>query len=395
MKLTQKAIAALTLPAGKSELIVFDDSIAGFGYRVRSSGNRTWIYQYKFGTRSRRMTIGAASAITAAQARDAASTFYAKVHLGGDPATERDEGHVRAAETMAVAMEAYLACRRGDLRPNSFAEIERHLRKNCKPLHGVPLTRIDRRMVAARIATIVPRGKVIANRTRTSLSAFFAWCIREGLVDTNPVVGTNTQPERSRERVLSDAELKIIWNALGADDYSTVVRLLMLTGQRANEMGALSWSEIQGDAIELPGERTKNGRKHSVPIVPAVRAILENCQRRSDAFVFGRKSGRPFGGWGVCKRALDERIRSNGTVGHWTHHDLRRTMATWMAETGTAPHIIEAILNHVSGHKAGIAGVYNRSTYPVEKRIALTRWTDHLMAIVSGKQSAKVVALHA
>jgi integrase len=354
------------------------------------------VYQYKFAAQNRRVTIGSAKAITAAQARDTAGKLYAKIKLGTDPATERDEGRARAAETMAVALEAYLTYRRGDLRPNSFAEIERHLRKNCKSLHGVPLSKIDRRMVAARIAAIVPRGKVIANRTRTSLSAFFAWCVREGLVDSNPVLNTNTQPEKSRERVLDDDELRHIWNALGSDDYSTVVRLLMLTGQRANEMAALRWDEIQTDTIELPGERTKNSRKHSIPIVPAVRAILENCQRRSDEFVFGRKSGRPFRGWGVCKAALDQRIQDNGAkVAHWTHHDLRRTVATWLAESGTAPHIVEAILNHVGGHKSGVAGIYNRAHYGPEKRIALTRWTDHVMSVVAGKQPDKIVALRA
>jgi integrase len=168
----------------------------------------------------------------------------------------------------------------------------------------------------------------------------------------------------------------------------------MLTGQRRNEIAALSWSEIAGDTIVFPKSRTKNGREHLVPVVPLVRDILDTRTRRDDDnFVFGRSRGKPFRGFAVCKEALDQRIAAAGTeLKPWTHHDLRRTMATRLAELQTAPHIIEAILNHV-GHKRGVAGIYNRATYEVPKRIALQTWADYVERIVSGKQSAKVVPL--
>src|SRR5262249_27238594 len=157
--------------------------------------------------------------------------------------------------------------------------------------------------------------------------------------------GTNIQAQKSRERTLSGAELKRIWGALGFDDYSTIVRLLMLTGQRANEIGALRWSEIVGDKIQLSPARTKNNRGHTVPITTAVRTILDNRQRTGDV-VFGRTQG--FRGWAWGKEKLDERIKvTGGELEHWTHHDLRRTVATQMAEVlNIAPHIIEAVLNH-------------------------------------------------
>ena len=133
-----------------------------------------------------------------------------------------------------------------------------------------------------------------------------------------------------------------------------------------------------------------------LPIAPAVQSILAGRERLEDEeFVFGRRKGRPFRGWGVCKEALDKRISDAGAkLEHWTHHDLRRTMATRMAESGTAPHIIEAILNHVSGHKAGVAGIYNRASYEPQKRIALEKWAEHVEALVRGKRPAKVVKLH-
>jgi len=321
--------------------------------------------------------------------------MHPKARLGRDPGQDKIDS--RTQVMVSEALRNYLAHQRTRLKWRSYVEVERHLLKGCKPLHSSPLAKVDRRAVAALISTSASNsGNVTANRVRASLAAFFAWAMREGLIDSNPVIGTNRQPEKSRDRVLSDSELKLIWNTLGADDYSTVVRLLMLTGQRADEIAALRWSEIVNDEIKLPAERTKNGRGHIVPIVPAMRAILDKCERREgDEFLFGRRKGRPFRGWGECKAALDRRIKDSGAkLPHWTHHDLRRTMATRLAESGTAPHIIEAVLNHISGHKAGVAGIYNRASYEPQKRVALGKWADHVEALVSGKLAAKVVKLH-
>ena len=193
--------------------------------------------------------------------------------------------------------------------------------------------------------------------------------------------------------MLSDDELRIILRACGSDDFSTIVRLLMATGQRANEISALRWSEVLEDRIVLPPSRTKNAREHVVPLVPAVVALIHNRPRRND-FVFGRR-GRPFGGWSWSKLALDQRIKAMGhKLEPWVIHDLRRSVVTHMADLGVLPHVIEAIINHVSGHKAGVAGIYNRSNYELPKKLALEKWSDHLEALVSGKRPSKVVKLH-
>src|SRR5262249_25034556 len=180
----------------------------------------------------RRITLGSATALSLVQARKTASELHAMVRLGRDPAGEKAEGRVREAETVGAVLKAYLPHKRMHLRPRSYTEIERHLLKHCRQLHGLQLTKVDRRTIATQIAALAKTGQVTANRVRTSLSAFFAWCIREGLVESNPVLGTSRSPEKSRNRVLSPLELKTIWNATTDDsDYSAVVRLLMLTGQ--------------------------------------------------------------------------------------------------------------------------------------------------------------------
>jgi integrase len=318
------------------------------------------------------------------------------VRLGRDPASEKSDAVARAAETLGAVVQLYLRYQTAHLRRRSYRELERHLLRYAKPLHGLQLAKIDRRAVAARIADVASlSGAATANRVRASLSALFAWAMRQGLLDTNPVSGTHRAPEVSRTRKLSDAELKIIWDALGSDDYSTIIRLLILTGQRRDEIGSLCWSEVAADRIILPPERTKNARGHRIPIVPAVRAILDG-RERNGVFVFGRHVAKPFTGWGFSKAALDRRIAAAGhQLEGWRLHDLRRSLSTGMHEQlGIAPHIVEAVLNHVSGHKAGVAGVYNRSTYEREVRIALTRWADHVLAVVEG-QEPKVVSLRA
>jgi integrase len=167
-----------------------------------------------------------------------------------------------------------------------------------------------------------------------------------------------------------------------------------LTGQRADEIASLRWSEIRDDAILLPGERTKNHRQHIVPLSAPALGILQGQAHRVTAagelrdLIFGLGDG-PFSGWSRSKEMLDAKIaeRTGKPLPHWIPHDLRRTAATGMAELSVQPHVIEAVLNHVSGHKAGVAGIYNRSSYEREKRQALDLWAEHLAAVVEGRVS--------
>jgi integrase len=399
MRLTDKSIAALSLPAGKTEHKVFDDDIPGFGLRLRAGGAARWIFQYDIGLRTRRITLGSTKALTATRARATASELYAKVRLGEDPAGEKAESRIRAGESFDAILRPYLVQQRDQLKPLSYVQKERHLVKHCRSLHALPLVKIDRRAIAAKLAKVAANsGPIEANRVRASLSAFYTWCISEGYAEDNPVTGTNRRQEKSRDRTLSDSELAAIWAATaGDDDYSAIVRLLMLTGCRADEIGSLSWSEVFGDRIVLPAARVKNGRDHVVPLSEPAQAILKARPKMLGRdFVFGRAhSDGGFTGWSSCKTLLDDRIKASGAeVGAWVNHDLRRVVATRMAESTVPPHVIEAVLNHVSGHKAGVAGIYNRHGYDREKREALITWAARLMEIVEGK-ARKIVPLRA
>ena len=393
MKLTQRTIDTLDLPAGKTEAILFDDDLPGFGIRIRRGGTRTFVFQYKLGARHRRITLGKTAALSLVQARKIAGELYANVKLGRDPAGEKDEAKIRVAETVGAALEFYLPHKKANLRPRSYVETERHLLRHCKPLHKLQLAQVNRRTIAARLAAITTNnGPSAANRVRDSLAAFFSWAIQQGWIDSNPVVGTSINKERARDRVLSDHELAAIWSATESNSaYDNIIRLLMLTGCRRNEIGGLQWSEVFNDKIVLPSTRTKNHREHIVFLTPPAQVILAGRERKSE-FVFGRRPGRPFGGFGKAKQQLDQRMRANGIeLENWSLHDLRRALSTHMHdELGIQPHVVEAVINHV-GHKAGTPGVYNKATYAKEKAIALARYAEFLLAAVEGRDS-KVLA---
>src|SRR5262249_24895718 len=158
-------------------------------------------------------------ALDPVQARETAEKLHAKVKLGGDPAGDKAESRTRAAETLGAILLTYLEHKRARVKPGSFRQLERHLAKHCRALHGLQLAKVDRRAVAARLTAVASKsGLVEANRVRASLAAFFSWCISQGFAETNPVIGTKRNQEKSRERVLSDAELKAIWTATAGAD---------------------------------------------------------------------------------------------------------------------------------------------------------------------------------
>jgi integrase len=403
MKLTTVAVRTLSLGRGESERTFFDDTLPGFGVRVRSTGARVYVLQYKIGAQHRRLTLGAVSSLDLGKARATAKDLLAAVRLGRDPFAERTEARAQAAETFGALLPRYLSRQREKLKPRSYVETERHLLVNAKRLHTRAVKAIDRRMIAALLGEAAEaRGPVAANRLRASLSTYFMWLAREGLVEVNVVANTNRAPESgARSRVLTDNELRDIWNAAGDDRYGSIVKLLTLTAARRDEIASLAWSseiDLDNALIVLPPERTKNLRQHEIPLsVPAL-AILQAQPRRGD-FVFGGVGQSGFQGWSKSKAELDVRIAAarnaagKAPMSEWRLHDLRRTASTVMHDAlAIAPHYVEAVLGHVSGHKAGVAGHYNFARYQTEKRRALELWGEHLFAVIKGSKS-KIVQL--
>lgn len=396
MKLTETSVAKLALPKGATDKIFFDDETPGFGIRIRAGGSRKYVMHYQQGGKQHRETIGRFPAWTLDNARKAARAIQVAVDKGQNPAAAKATNRAASSLLFAGVVDNYLPAREADLKGGMHAQTARYLRHYWKPLHKLHLAGIDRALVAATLQTLKKdHGPVLANRARSALSKYFTWAIGEGLCDANPVDGTNRNAETARDRVLTDAELVAIWNAAPENAFGRIVQLLMLTAQRRDEIGSLHWSEIShvnesGKAlVALPGVRTKNGRPHDVPLSTlAAESLKAQPAIAGRDLVFGEGEGG-FSGWSKAKAALDVACGVTG----WTLHDLRRTAATRMADLGIAPHVIEALLNHISGHKAGVAGIYNRSTYAAEKRAALDLWANHLRVIVAQASGANVTPL--
>jgi integrase len=391
MKLTAKAVSVLVMPPGKTDHITWDDSMPGFGYRLRAgAGGKvlcTWVVQYKRAGATRRLLLGPAAVLGAEQARLQARKALGKVAQGEDPAGDRRDRRDKDRNTLRVLIEEFLAAKERQLRPRSFVELKRYLTTGYfKPLHAMPADTITRRDVSARVVAIAhTSGDPTAARAKGALSSFFVWARRMGLCEQNPTIDS-AQPEESkpRERVLSDEELATIWRGCGDDDYGRVIRLLILTGCRRAEIGDMCWTELddpeQPSSFTIPAARSKNKRPHTLPVMPMMREIITGAPRMASRDqLFGLRS-HGFTAWAQGKHALDER----SGVTSWTVHDIRRSVATRMADLGVQPHIIEAVLNHYSGHRAGVAGTYNRSPYEREVRNALASWHDHLRTITAG-----------
>jgi integrase len=257
-KLDARTVAALTtLPDDKSEGFYWDDQLDRFGLRLRRGVGgqilRSWIVQYRHAGASRRMTIGSASTLKPEQARTAARKLLAQADLGADPQGDRSERRDKDKLSFRSVAAEYIETKRGDVRPSTLRNVSRYLVRGSyfKALMAMPVDRITRRDVAAQLVRIArENGKSVAGEARSALSAFFAWAVRMGLVEVNPVIGTVQQkPSPSRSRVLSDQELAAIWNACdGSDDFSRITRMLTLLPCRRAEIGGMCWSELDLDA---------------------------------------------------------------------------------------------------------------------------------------------------
>jgi integrase len=367
--ITVRAVEALAQGS-----VLWDKKVRGFGVR-RQLRDCFFILKYRDNGRQRQITIGRfGSPWTPDRARDEAKRLLGIIVDGEDPAKPD------VAVTLAQVLDSYLAYARASQRPDSFKETERHLRDDWAALHSTPLTALARRQVSERVNEIALTHPTKATNARKALSALLSWAIREGHAETNVVIGSNKPVVKARTRVLSDDELRRIWLACENDEYGRIVKLLMLTAQRREEIGGLRWSELDLDEglLTLPPERVKNGsktgRRHIVPLVPMAIDLLppknDHC-----AFVFGVSRSQGFTSWSGPKAELNKRCGIND----WRIHDLRRSADTIMCDKlGVMPHVTEALLNHAKG---GVEGIYNRARYLKECRRALIKWSRHIAKI--------------
>lgn len=420
--LTKTVVDALTCPAGRKDFLVFDQSTRGFGIRVTAAGGKIFVLQYKRDGKVRRAILGRYGEVTLAQARRSAEALRGAVQSGGDPVESRKtvtEARRFAATTQAARdvftvetlLERWQAIGLADRSAAHRKEAPRAIRSALGPLVTRPTASITAEIVQAVLDGILIDAPMQALHVRNYARAAWNWARRRNLVTDNPfaLVSIDRRP-RSRDRVLSDAELRDAWHGAGAMTwpFGPFIRLMILTLQRRGEVAGIRWSELSADlsAWTIPAERAKNGRTHVVHLAKPARAILKTLPRQQDAhgeridLVFTTTGTTPVSGFksaaGGLRRAIQDARdalaepdgapkKASAPATDWVLHDFRRTGVSKMAELGIPPHVADRILNHVTGAIRGTMAVYQRFEFMPERKRALEVWADHVLAIAEGK----------
>ena len=394
-----KALTAVTLQnlrPSQARRELPDGLVRGLYFVLQPSGKASWAVRYRHQHKTRKLTLGTFPAIDLKSARDLASKALVKVAAGVDPAFEKKtEAAARKNDAIEAVVDQFVERYAKANARRSWPETERILnREIVSAWRGRSLSTVTRREVHDLLDAIVDRGSPItANRTLAAFRRLCGWAVDRDLIARSPCVGLRPpSTEHSRDRILTDVELRRVWEACGIIDwpFGPLVRLLILTGQRRDEVGALRWSEIDLDAKvwTLPKERAKNNVEHVVPLTERSIEILISLPRVEPPMgkpdhVFTTGGGRPVQGYSKAKHRLDAATSIGGeTIAHWTLHYLRRTFASGCARLGVQLPVIEKVLNHVSGSFGGIVGVYQRHSFAEEKRAALNLWADHVHGLV-------------
>jgi integrase len=365
---------------------------------IQPSGAKSWAYRYRVGGKSRKLTLGSFPTIDVAKARSLCSAAALKTKSGGDPALER-KIEATADDTFEKVARLFVerysrpknrtwtqSARWLGLAPGDGDDLVLTGNGAIAKLGGRKIGTIQRADIIRLLDELVDQGSPIsANRMLAALRKMFNWAeVRYGLT-SNPCHRVEMPgSETARDRILTDDELAAVYRAAGkqGSHFESVIKLLILTGQRRSEVAGMEWRELDlpEKLWKLPRGRVKNDSGHEVPLSAQALSIIEAVPRLAGrTLVFTTRLGKPVSGFWRVKEELDE---ASGVEG-WTIHDLRRTVASGMARLGVQLPVIEKILNHTSGTFRGVVGVYQRHSYADEKRAALHLWGAHVARLVT------------
>jgi integrase len=416
LKLTDAAVQRLKAPPG-GRVDYFDATLPGFALRVSGQtpstpeGRRTWTLFYRFGGKQKRLSLSPTyPTLGLGEARRQAGDILGRLSEGHDPAAERVQAK---AEAKAVAperltfgrlIEAWRLARDGERRPRYVAEVVRCLRQTLAPMldmDAASITPGEAVLALDRIKNTA--GGTTSNRVLSYARLCYSWAVRRRMLEINPFAGIERPArETARERTLTIIECGAIWRAAGniGAPFGAIVRLLLLTLARRDEVAGLQWPEIAPDFTSwtLPASRAKNGRAHVVHLSEPAREVVQTTPRFARCpLVFTTNQRTQVSGFSKFKTALDRQLAAQGTpLDPWTLHDFRRSGVTWLAGAGFPPHVCDKLLNHVGGTISGVAAVYQRAEFLPERARALDAWAAAVIAAAEGKaEEVNVVALRA
>jgi integrase len=406
-KITKKAVDALIAEAkaARGAIFLWDDALSGFGVKATATGC-SYVIQFRLGGRgapTKRVVIGRHGVLTPEEGRRLAKEELGKVARGEDVAQAKKDARGKLTGlTFAEAAQRLLDMPKSGTERYGRTKRARLLSSpDVQPIAGKPIALITRADIAAVIDAATIRSPSAALVLHSHLRTVFAWAVSRSLIETDPSSGVPAPAKpKARDRVLSDEEIRAFWQAASELNwpFSSVFKVLLLTGQRREEVAGMRWREVDLDAAQwtIAKERCKNGKAHTVDLHSEAVSLLDllgdaAAARRAgdEEFVYSTTGTTPVSGFSKVKGRIDARMRQilGGKFQDWHTHDLRRTAASGMAALGFLPHTIERVLNHVSGAQGGLVSVYQRHEYREERRRAILAWGDHLMQLVSGEEN--------
>jgi len=375
--------------SGRSEL--WDSQTRGLGIRITPSGTKTWVMMYRLDGKQRRLTLGRYPDLSLADARAEAAKHLTTIAKGTDPVELLEiqkRGRIEKRSNRLDHVSEEFIARYAKPKNRSWKETQRILNREVIPHWGKRLVAdITRRDVITLIDDIFDRAPFMANRTLSAIRRFFNWCVERDMLALNPAAGIKPPAvEKSRDRVLSDEEVKVFWTACDALGwpFGPAFKLMLVTGQRRYEVAGMRWDDLDTESAlwTLSRVQTKSDRLHEVPLSSLALEIIESLPRTGE-YVFTTNGKTHISGFSKAKRKFDEASK----LTDWRLHDLRRTVASGMARIGVAPHVIEKVLNHGGGQISGVAAIYNRHGYANEKSGALDAWSETLAQIMGAPDS--------
>jgi integrase len=402
-------------PSDRDRLF-WDDKLAGFGLKITPRGRKVYVYRYRIArpgeaakTHPITYTIGTHGSVTPDEARKLAGVLAGRVAEGGNPQVERsdrkrasvidkDLGFIKRADLWLEHYE-----HEKGRRPSSVDQAKLVVRNHLKPgLKDRPLPLIGRADIQAVIDRIPIQQKAMRRAVFAYASVFFGWAASRGDIPRNPLIEmAKPDAPKARDRTLNDGELISIWRASTTlkKPFGPFYRLLIITGQRRNEVASLRWEDLDRELARwtIPADKAKNGQVHIVPLTQLT--ILELDALAGDnwpasGYVLTTTGKNPISGFSKAKKLLDAKIAKEGKeLPDWRVHDLRRTLATGLQRLGVRFEVTEAVLNHISGAKGGVAGIYQRHDWLDEKRAALDAWATELEHLLAGKDNPHIIKL--
>jgi integrase len=419
-KLTDRFVSTLAPNPGQKDRLVFDTETKGLGVRATASGSKAFLVQWTDRATGRKVRepLGLFGALTVDAARKAAQVRLGRVAAGMDPKAEREaqreaerqrrerEAQAKrdAAFTLDVLVADWARLHLAGKRPRYAAEAERALRTAFAADLQKPAAALTHGRVSDVLDKLATAGRAaMAGRTMAYGRACYGWAVKRRRLADNPFAGLPAiqGANPTRDRVLSDWEVGAVWRAADmlGEPFGPLVKLLLLTAQRREEVAAMRWSELSADLSTwtLPGERAKNGKPHVVHLSKPARAILQAVKRLEGVdLVFTTTGETAPSGFSKAKAALDKTMAKDAAAmglphaADWRFHDFRRTAVTWMAGAGFPPHVADRLLNHVSGTISGVAAVYQRNEFLTERKAALDAWGAQVVGCGAGPQAVVV-----